>query len=184
MPRPLAVALLILVAVLLLAAIGTAWRRRVHRSEATMPPPPTVPAERGALLVDPVDAVYVSTTLGGSRYERVAGYTLGARSTATVEVTAEGVLLVRPATKDVFIPADALREVGTSGGMVGKYVGGDGLVVLRWQLGDRLLDTGLRLGNRAAGPALLTALTELIGAQHSETTHRAPAPGTDDEGRP
>src|SRR5690606_9059932 len=108
------------------------------------------------------DAIYVSTTLGGSRYERVAGYTLGARSTATIEVTSAGVLLLRPATRSVFIPAAALREVGTSGGMVGKYVGGEGLVVLRWQLGDHVLDTGLRLGHRADVTPVLDAVRTLI----------------------
>ncbi|MGO3503431.1 MAG: PH-like domain-containing protein [Brachybacterium tyrofermentans] len=40
--------------------------------------------------------------------------------------------------------------------MAGKFVGGDGILILRWRLGDQLLDTGLRLARRDDHDLLLS----------------------------
>ncbi len=40
--------------------------------------------------------------------------------------------------------------------MAGKFIGGDGLLIIRWSLGDQLLDTGLRLDRRADHDLLLS----------------------------
>lgn len=62
----------------------------------------------------------------------------------------------REGTGDLTIPAGSLAEITSGPGMAGKFVGGDGLLILRWRLGDQLLDTGLRLQRRADHDLLLS----------------------------
>ena len=72
-----------------------------------------------------------------------------------------------PAAPDVFVPTGALRGAATAPGMAGKFVGGDGLVVLTWQADPddpRGLDTGLRPRHAADRPLLVGAVTALIDA--------------------
>jgi hypothetical protein len=53
--------------------------------------------------------------------------------------------------------------------MVGKWVGGDGLAVITWQLGDTLVDTGFRLDRRADQDRLLA-----LDPSTPDTAHAAP----------
>ena len=86
-----------------------------------------------------------------------------------MQVRDAGVLLRRRGAPDVLVPRAALRAVGTSGGMAGKVVGGDGLVVLTWTThpvpadDERGLDTGLRMRHPHEGDELRAATQELIG---------------------
>ena len=137
------------------------------------PPPscprcPPCPADGDASLGEPatapIEATYVSSTVAGDWLERVVAHDLGVRSRAVVRVFAGGVRIERDGAADLFVPADALRAVGTAPGMAGKYVGGDGLVVLTWQLPDdgASLDTGLRPRRAEDRAALLTAAGALV----------------------
>ncbi len=73
--------------------------------------------------------------------------------------------LRRRGATDVFVPAARLRTVGTAPGMAGKFMGGEGLVVLTWDSGtDRVLDTGLLVRHRKERPALVAAVQALIPA--------------------
>jgi hypothetical protein len=163
--------------VAVLAALGVAalwgmragWRHRGERTAAAVPDLPAVPAAGdralGAALTGPIEATYVSSTVSGDWLERVVAHDLGTRSAAVVQVHAAGVRIERPGARDLFVPAGTLRAAGTSGGMAGKYVGGQGLVVLTWQppaSGSAPLDTGLRLRRTADREPLLTALRGLI----------------------
>ncbi len=139
------------------------WRRRVRASAAAVPVIPPVPDDLGATRLGPVEATYVSSTTAGDWLDRIAAHDLGARSAAEVEVHDAGVLLRRRGATDVFVPADRLRAVGTAPGMAGKFVGGEGLVVLTWDSGaDRTLDTGLLVRHRSERPALVRAVQALI----------------------
>ncbi|MCK2124895.1 hypothetical protein MJ643_30465, partial [Pseudomonas sp. PNPG3] len=120
---------------------------------------------------DTADGVYVSTTLAGGPLDRVAAHGLGTRSTARVEIGHDAAgdrdawAIRRQGARDLLIPADAIEEIASAPGMAGKWVGGDGLLVIRWQLGDQLLDTGLRLDHRADHDRLLR-MTPLPRKEH------------------
>ncbi|MBN9374063.1 MAG: hypothetical protein J0I40_01475, partial [Cellulomonas sp.] len=133
--------------VLLLVAFWAMWRgwlRRARVSEAAVPAIPAVPDELGATRLGPLEATYVSSTTASDWLDRVAAHDLGNPGAAQVEVHDSGVLLRRRGATDLFVPAARLRGVGTAPGMAGKFMGGDGLVVLTWDAGaDRLLDTGV-----------------------------------------
>lgn len=163
----LQIALLAAVAVALLVAMALGWSRRGRRTSAVVPVLPGRPAALGALRLS-VPATYVSTTLGGDWLERVVAHGLGTRSRAVVEVHDAGVVITRTGAPEVVVPADALRAAERAPGMAGKYVGGDGLVVLRWEVpgadGETVpLATGLRTDHSADRPRLVEALQALLG---------------------
>ena len=167
MPPWLSVTLMSVLAVVALSAMAVGWRHRV-RATADVPAPPAVPAEDalGAARTAELAATYVSTTRAGDWLDRVGAHGLGVRSAATVQVRDAGVVVRRRGAPDVFVPRGSLRAVGTSGGMAGKVVGGEGLVVLTWApdpaTDARGLDTGLRLRHAHEADQLLSATTDLI----------------------
>lgn len=89
-------------------------------------------------------ARYFGTTVAGDWLDRVVARGLGARSTARLTLSEEGLDVVRPAGS-FRIPATALRGARHDMGIAGKVVPPHGLLVVTWQHGDHLLDTGLRL---------------------------------------
>lgn len=169
MPPWLSVTVLVVLGVALLLGMAKGWRR-LSRGASPVPPPPPVPDEDalGAPRTAALDATYVSTTRAGDWLDRVGAHGLGVRSAATVRVHDAGVVLRRRGAPDVFVPRAALRAVGTSGGMAGKVVGGEGLVVLTWvpdpDADPRGLDTGLRLRHAHEAGGLRAATQDLIGS--------------------
>lgn len=170
MPPWLSVTLLVVLGLALLTGMAFGWRR-LTRGATDVPAPEHVPGADalGAARTAAFDATYVSTTRAGDWLDRVGAHGLGVRSAATVQVFDAGVVLRRRGAPDVFVPRAALRAVGTSGGMAGKVVGGEGLVVLTWTSAPgpeddpRGLDTGLRLRHPHQRDELRAAAQELIG---------------------
>jgi hypothetical protein len=141
------------------------WKNRAAR-QTDLPAPPSV-APEGSDLGEAVEGVYASTTTHGDWLDRIAVHGLGVRSNAWVRVGSSGVLFEREAAPDVFVPAQDVESVQTVPGIAGKVTGGEGLVVLTWRLGERVLDTGFQpraKGDRArlidGVDALLTERTK------------------------
>jgi hypothetical protein len=176
MPPAVTVTIIAALGVTALWGMRAGWRHRGARTAAVVPALPPVPADGdpslGAPATGPLEATYVSSTVAGDWLERVVAHDLGARSGAVVQVFDGGVRIERDGAADLFVPADALRAVGTAPGMAGKYVGGDGLVVLTWQApdGGATLDTGLRPRRADDRTALLTAARALVPAAGGETS--------------
>jgi hypothetical protein len=137
------------------------WRRRAAR-QADVPPLPAAPDMLGTDLVPPVPGVYVSSTTAGDWLDRIVVRDLGVRSRAVVHVTRAGVSFDRTGAADVFVPSAWVRGVRREKGMAGKFVSEGGLVVLTWELGDRLLDTAFRSDRQADGDALVEAIAGLV----------------------
>jgi hypothetical protein len=160
----LPITLLVLLAAALLAGMWFGWQHRGRRTAATVPAPVPAPAEGvepGEAVCAPVEATYVSTTTAGAPLERVVAHGLGARSAAVVHVRTGGVVVRRAGAPDLHVPAGDLLAARTAAGMVGKHVGGDGLVVLRWHAPgspETQLETGLRTRRRADREPLVQAL--------------------------
>lgn len=156
----------VIVLIILLAAMSAGWRRQARASALVVPEPPTAPADPGAARTPPMAGTYVSTTGAGDWLDRVVAHDLGARSQAVVQVHDAGVAISRAGARDVFVPREALVAVQRTPGMAGKYVGGTGLVVLRWQVqgtdGPVTLDTGLHLRNAADRDTLTAVAGELV----------------------
>jgi len=136
--------------VLCAAAMWWGWRNRARRQAAMLPPFPDVPAwwregEAGhAPLLPVASGVYVGTTTAGDWQDRIAVGDIGFRSAAELALYDSGLLVSRTGASPLWIPAEALREARTDRALAGKVMSADGLLVVRWQLGDHLLDTGFR----------------------------------------
>lgn len=150
----------ILLALLLLAYIGMwrGWRRRAGKHQL----PPLVPAPSVDELPKAkleAGARYVGTTVSGDWLDRVAAQGLGMRSTARIRLSSEGLDVVRVGA-GFRIPAEALRGARHEQGIAGKVVPPHGILVVTWQHGDYLLDTGFRLEpspeDRKAGRSRVT----------------------------
>lgn len=152
------VLLLALLFLLILAAMWWGWRRR-GRSQQHLPVPDAraLDALGEDVAHGPVEAIYVDTVLAELPLERIVAHGLGQRSRARVTLGDGGSWRIeREGAPDLTVPAAALAEITSGPGMAGKFIGGDGLLILRWRLGDQLLDTGLRLQRRADHDLLLS----------------------------
>ncbi len=165
---PTWVPVLILFALLGLAYVGMwrGWKRRGRKHDL----PPLVDAPSVANLPEAKlqsGARYFGTTTSGDWLDRVVARGLGARSTCRLSLSDEGLDVIRLAGS-FRIPASALRGARHDKGIAGKVVPPHGVLVVTWQHGDHLLDTGFRLtlaglsdrgGGRTTGAAD-TSVTE------------------------
>lgn len=141
-----------------LAAMAWGWKRR-GRSQHHLPAPADQTLAQLGEGADhgPVDGVYVDTVLAEQPLERIVAHSLGQRANAAVTLGDGGSWrLEREGPADLTIPGSAVSEITSGPGMAGKFIGGDGLLIIRWRLGDQLLDTGLRLARRADHDLLLS----------------------------
>jgi hypothetical protein len=149
--------LTLLVLVYLLMLRG--WRRRAAR-QSDVPPLPSVPTGLPA-AVAAAQGSYVSTTTSGDWLDRIVARGLGVPSGAQLAVHDDGVLLDRDGAPTLWMPRAAVRGARLERGMAGKFVERDGLFVITWAHGGRLLDTGFRARDRMLHDDLLDAVATL-----------------------
>lgn len=147
------------------ALMGVGWRNR-KRGQADFPGLPVLPALTEAQFG--VAGQYVSTTRAGDWLDRIAVHGLGVRSAARLEIHPEGVVIERSGGSTLFLARETITEVRTEGGMAGKFVEKDGLVVLTWRLGEELLDSGFRTRKAEDRTPLLAALEEFTRTNTEE----------------
>jgi len=152
---------LVILGVVLLVFVGLAlgWRAR-QRRQAALPALDAPSASIGAALVV-ADGFYVATTHAARPTDRIAVRGLGFRARAGVAVHPEGVVLSIAGQPDAFIPTSAIIGVGRATWTIDRVVGTDGLVFIRWTLGDTEVDTNLRV---AEPEALIAALQTIAPA--------------------
>jgi hypothetical protein len=135
----------ILLVVLVLAYLGMwrGWRRRAarHHLPALVPAPAVAELPSAKLQAG---ARYFGTTVGGDWLDRVVAQGLGARSGARLSLSGEGLDVIRLAGS-FRIPAAAVRGARHDQGIAGKVVPPHGVLVVSWEHGGHLLDTGFRL---------------------------------------
>lgn len=158
------------------------WRARARRQASVLPPLPAVPTELAELagsaeltqlpgtpLLPETTGVYVGSTTAGDWQDRVAVGDLGFRAAATLRLTSDGLLVNRVGAQPLWIPAAQLRGARTDRALAGKVMGRDGLLVVRWQLGDQLLDTGFRGDDKDVYQRWVAELCSLAGIEDQET---------------
>lgn len=156
MDRLIPALLLVAVVAFVFTLMALGWRAR-RRRQAALPAPAARPADLGAVRLEE-DLLYVATTPAEQPLERIAVAGLGFRARALVTVGDRGVLLDLAGAEPVFIPAADVDGVGLATWTLDRVVDREGLVFLRWRLGDAVLDSYLR----SADPdRLVTALHPL-----------------------
>ncbi|MGS0687357.1 PH-like domain-containing protein [Nakamurella sp. GG22] len=176
MERALLVIALVAVCVLAGYGLWVGWRHRSARQSDIAAPPPT-PDDLGPDLVPPLTGVYISTTAAGSWQDRIVAHGLGRRAAGAARLSVEGVCIERDGEGDIFVPISDLAAVTTAPGIAGKVMGQpDGILIVRWNLGGTLVDSGFRADDRDAQDDFIDAVIGIIPAV-SAIPH--PIPGTE-----
>ena len=176
--------LLVLVVIVFFALCVTGmwfgWRGRARRQAAFLgefPAPPAWAVEEDAArpkdLLDPETGVYVGSTIAGDWQNRIAVGDIGFRAAATMSLSRQGLLIERTGASPLWIPADALVSARTDRALAGKVMGIEGLFVVRWQLGDQQIDSGLRGDDKNTYAAWVDAVSALV----ERTEHSVPVTG-------
>lgn len=153
-----------LVLLCLLAGWGmwVGWKHRAQR-QSGLPELPAPPNTLGEVLTPPLSGLYVSSTSAGNWQDRIVVRGLGVQAPALVRLTEDGVLIDREGADPIFVPVEDLVEVTTAPGIAGKVMGqADGILIIRWRLGEVGLDSGIRFDDRDEQAGFLATARELI----------------------
>ncbi|MEV7677262.1 hypothetical protein AB0O64_01660 [Streptomyces sp. NPDC088341] len=150
---------------------GWKWRGSL---QSGLPELPTAPATAGtdrtagtATLA--LTGRYHGSTTAGQWLDRIVAHGLGARSRVELTLTDAGVEVVRPGANDFFIPAAQLREARLDKGIAGKVLAEGGLLIITWEHGGTLIDSGFRSDRSAEHTAWVEAVNALAHAAGNAT---------------
>jgi hypothetical protein len=163
---------LLLLVVLLYWLMREGWKWR-GTLQGDLPELPTAPDEHGEPILT-LKGRYHGSTTAGQWLDRIVARGLGARSLAELTLTAQGLAVARTGAPCFFIPAAALRAARLDTGIAGKVVTQGGLLVITWQHGDRIIDSGFRSGRSAEHTAWVDAVTALTEARPGPETEAQP----------
>jgi hypothetical protein len=133
---------------------GWKWRGTLQGDLPELPEPPAEPGPAQLALT----GRYHGSTTAGQWLDRIVAQGLGTRSRVELTLTGDGVSAVRPGARDFFIPAGSLRGARLDKGIAGKVLAEGGLLIITWQLGDKLIDSGFRSDHAAGHAAWVEAL--------------------------
>ena len=156
----------LLLVVLLYALMAKGWRGRKRR-QGDLPPPPPAPELPGQVLVGAVPGLFVGTTFSDDWLDRVAVHDLAHRAAGWLQVRSDGVLVEREGLPELYLPYAALERAELGDALAGKVVGRDGMLLLHWQLGNRLLVSGFRADDHARHAALAEVVNSRLTARRA-----------------
>lgn len=128
--------------VLALWGMRRGWMHRQQRQSDVPAPADAPPAD--AQLGESVEGLFAGTGAHGDWMDRIVVHDLGVRSRSTIAWGPDGIAFERQGARSLFIPAAAVVGVRTDRGVAGTVRSKDGMVVVTWRLGDRVVDTGFR----------------------------------------
>lgn len=142
------------------------WRSR-QRRQGDLPPPPVAPATRGDLLLAAVPGLFVGTTFAGDWLDRVAVHDLAHRAAGWLLVATDGVHVERDGLPELYLPYDVVERAVPGEALAGKVVGPDGMLLVDWRLGGRLVTSGFRADDHGAHRRLADAITSQLPADRA-----------------
>ncbi|MCX4552237.1 hypothetical protein OG204_05570 [Streptomyces sp. NBC_01387] len=152
---------------------GWKWRGTL---QSDLPELPTAPDDPGTARLS-MSGRYHGSTTAGQWLDRIVAHGLGTRSRADVTLTDAGVDVVRPGASDFFIPVAQLREARLDKGIAGKVLTEGGMLIITWQHGDELLDSGFR-SDHSAGQADWVDAVNAMTRPVTHSTHTSTTEGT------
>jgi hypothetical protein len=144
---------------------GWKWRNTLQGDLPELPQAPEEPGEPKLTLT----GRYHGSTTAHQWLDRIVARGLGTRSRAELTLTDAGLAVERPGAADFFVPAGRLREARLDKGIAGKVLTEGGLLVVTWEHGDRLIDSGFRSDRSAEHPEWVAALNDMIEQQEKQT---------------
>ncbi|MEU9607843.1 hypothetical protein [Streptomyces sp. NPDC048057] len=137
---------------------GWKWRGSL---QSDLPALPAAPDDPGAPLRSSTGRYHGSTT-AGQWLDRIVAHGLGVRSRVELTLTDAGLDVVRPGASDFFVPRAALREARLDKGIAGKVLAEGGLLIVTWEHGGTLIDSGFRADRSDEHADWVTTLNDLI----------------------
>ncbi|MEV4330033.1 hypothetical protein AB0K02_05745 [Streptomyces sp. NPDC049597] len=137
---------------------GWKWRGSL---QSDLPELPAVPERLNEAKLT-MSGRYHGSTTAGQWLDRIVAHGLGVRSRAELTLTDEGLAVVRPGAVDFFVPKEALREARLDKGIAGKVLAEGGLLIVTWEHGGKLIDSGFRFDHAAEQSTWADALTALV----------------------
>ena len=156
---------------------GWQWRKTMQSGLLELP---AVPRHTTEAVLE-LEGKYLGTTTAGNWLDRIVAHHLGDRSLAELTLTGEGLAVVRPASADFFVPVAALRGARTDQRIAGKVVPEGGLLVVTWEHGGTLLDSGFRADHPVEHEQWVTAVEVLMQA-HDRVVAQGASPETAENG--
>lgn len=153
-------AMVVLVGLLYLLMVK-GWRSR-QRRQADLPRPPVPPSIRGDALAPATAGLFVGTTFADDWLDRVAVHDLAHRAAGWLVVATDGVHVEREGLPDLYLPFQAVDRAFLGDALAGKVVGREGLLLIDWRLGSRLLTSGFRANDHAVHRPLADAISSRL----------------------
>lgn len=125
------------------------------------PQQPGMPDDPGPVKLEMTGRYHGSTT-AGQWLDRIVAHGLGTRSRAELTLTDAGLEVVRPGASDFFVPAGRLRGARLDKGIAGKVLTEGGLLVVTWEHGERVIDSGFRSDRAAEHSDWVDTLNQMI----------------------
>ena len=157
---------------------GWKWRGSL---QSDVPELLGLPEQRGTAKLELTGRYHGSTT-AGQWLDRIVAHGLGTRSRVELTLTDAGLEVVRPGANDFFVPAGQLREARLDKGIAGKVLAEGGLLIVTWQHGDKLLDSGFRSDRSAEQADWVEAINSMNHSITSSTAGTDSTAGTTTEG--
>ncbi|WP_329341365.1 hypothetical protein OG866_36160 [Streptomyces sp. NBC_00663] len=137
---------------------GWKWRGTL---QSDLPELPDAPDDPGAAKLT-MSGRYHGSTTAGQWLDRIVAHGLGTRSRVELTLTDAGLDVVRPGATDFFIPVGALREAVLGKGIAGKVLTEGGLLIVTWEHGDKLIDSGFRSDHAAEHNEWVDVINSMI----------------------
>lgn len=138
---------------------GWQWRRTL---QGGLPALPQGPEETGPALLE-FEGRYHGSTTAGQWLDRIVAHGLGVRSKVRLTLTEDGLDVDRTGAPGFFVPAAALRGARLDKAIAGKVLTEGGLLVVTWEHGHTLIDSGFRSDHAAEHPAWVERINALSG---------------------
>ena len=148
----LAISLVAVVAVLAYLANRSARKAQEH----VLIEPETPTSEPSG-----IECFYVATVFADAPLNRVWAYGLGGRGKCQVLIDGGGIKIFRQGERDLSIPQRQLVGLTSASATIDKAVEKDGLLVIRWSLGETELGTHLRIVSKAQRTFFISEISNL-----------------------
>lgn len=156
------VGVMLAIVALVLWGMYRGWRSRQQR-QSDLPAPHSLDEDPSLDEASDADSaaatgLYLGTSTAGDWLDRIAVHGLGVRSRAEMSLSPRGVVVRRDGAPSFLIPARDIRGVRTDRGVAGTVRAKDSVIVVTWQLGGALVDTGFRADDGVDHHTLLDGL--------------------------
>ncbi len=157
--RLLGLAIMLALIALALWAMRRGWRNRQAR-QAGIPAPDERPGGAAGWTASAA-GTYLGTSRAGDWLDRIAVHELGVPSQATCHIGPDGAWLERQGARSAWIPRPAIEELRVDRGVAGTVRDKDSVLIVRWSLGEAVVESGFRASAAEGQRGLLDAARSL-----------------------